>query len=81
MSPSSTIANICGACQRRPRWYRFFVIRWKIRLPLPVNARRTIGCPVVGSKSAWVPDDFSSAPVISGIRFSSSGFVGSCLNR
>ena len=60
MSRSRTIANICGCFQRRPRWYRFFVIRWKMRLPLPVNARRTIGWPVCGSKSAVVPDDFRS---------------------
>ena len=33
------------------------------------------------SKSACVPDDFSSPPVISGMRLLSSGFVGSYLKR
>ena len=80
MSRSSTIANCCGVFQSRPRWYRVRVICWNSWLPFEVNARRTTGWPN-WSKSACVPDDFSSPPVISGMRLFSSGFVGSYLKR
>ena len=56
------------------------MIRWNSLAPLEVNARRTTGWPN-WSKSACVPDDFSSPPVISGMRLLSSAFVGSYLKR
>ena len=70
--PSSTIAKCCGTFvptrleRRRPRWASIRVILWNSLPPLPVNCISTTGWPVVGSKSACVPESFRSLPVISG---------------
>ena len=45
---------------------------WKALLPAFVNCIVTIGRPVCGSKSACVPDSFSSLPDICGYGLSSS---------
>ena len=55
-----------------PRCARSRVMSSNFFCPLFVNCMSTIGSPVFGSKSCCVPDNFRSAPVISGIPWSGS---------
>src|SRR5579884_3944573 len=93
-TPSRTIALCCAycwttlglwlpACPARPaaawpRWYSAFVIRWNSFEPWLVNASSTSGWPVVGSRSAVMPDSTRSLPVSSGGPL---GAPGKYLNR